>query len=240
MRSITQTAAGMVAAKPDASAPDRRPAAHTIRVGLGCVLGLLVFLGCASDHAPVDPAYAGGYASPTRGAQVAHPAGPGAAGWSRVSVDGADYAVRAPGGAVYSLSEYCRETKASVPSLARHLLIGTRVEEVISAGPIEHAGLVGHRQRFVAIAQDSGRRIAVDAVTLQQAACVYDLVVVSRADGDVGPDEQIFERWWQSFRPGPEAPADRTAQPLREPSSLVATDAPAPGAVRSRDGGDTA
>jgi len=111
--------------------------------------------------------------------------------------------VRGPDGPVYSLSARCRKTRASVAALARHLFIGIERDRFVDDGPIEHAGLAGYRQRVVTDEGGAGGAILIDAVTLKQGACVYDLLLVARGEPAFRAAEPVFERWWRSFAPGP-------------------------------------
>jgi hypothetical protein len=208
----------------------RVPWRTALLLSLSCAVGFAI--GCASDVGPGDPAYRGGYQSPELGFSVAHPGGPMAEGWRSISVEGADYAVRGPDGGIYSVGARCRRTAASVKSLARHLFIGTQTERVLKAGPIEHAGLPGYRQR-VQVAPDEDRGpLTIDAVTLKQGACVYDLVLIERGDAPSSAAESTFDPWWRSFRSGagPEAETDsgESGQAAGAPDA-AASQAPAKG-----------
>jgi hypothetical protein len=178
----------------------------------GLVACLVALLGCAGDLVRIEAEHGGGYQSRKLGFSVAHPAGPDATGWKNVSVEGADFAVRGPGGPVYSLSARCRKTRASVETLARHLFIGVEGNRFVEEGPIEHAGLAGYRQRVVTDSGGTDGAILIDAVTLKQGACVYDLLLVARGEPAFRAAEPVFERWWRSFVPGP-AGAAATAGP---------------------------
>ena len=170
-------------------------------IGLGACLA--IGLGCAGDLVPIDAEQGGGYRSRKLGYSLAHPAGADATGWQSVEVEGASFAVRGPDGPVYSLSARCRRTRASVATLARHLFIGIESDRFVDAGPLEHAGLSGYRQRVVTDEGGAGGAIMIDVVTLQQGDCVYDLLVVARGEPSFAAAEPVFERWWRSFSPGP-------------------------------------
>ena len=83
-----------------------------------------------------------------------------------------------------------------LPVLARHLRFGLRDVRDLTESPVTLAGLPGTTQRFRATLD--GVPVAVRAVTLRGAGCVYDLVGVAPPEGiaALAPD---FERFTGSF-----------------------------------------
>ena len=71
-----------------------------------------------------------------------------------------------------------------LPVLARHLRFGLRDVQDLVEAPVTLGGLPGATQRFRATLD--GVPVAVRAVTLQGAGCVYDLVGVAPPDGTLG------------------------------------------------------
>jgi hypothetical protein len=83
-----------------------------------------------------------------------------------------------------------------LPVLVRHLRFGLRDVQDLVEAPVRLGGLPGTAQRFRATLD--GVLVAVQAVTLRGAGCVFDLVGVAPPDGfaALAPD---FERFSSGF-----------------------------------------
>jgi hypothetical protein len=119
-------------------------------------------------------------------------------GWTRIDSE-ADLALRREGAAAGLMAHATCEGKPPVrplPVLARHLRFGLRDVQDLAESPLTLGGLPGTAQRFRATLD--GVPVAVRAVTLRGAGCVYDLVGVATPEGiaALAPD---FERFAGSF-----------------------------------------
>ena len=135
----------------------------------------------------------GGYVVAQKGYRVGAPEG-----WTRIEGE-ADLALRRADPAAGLMAHATCEGKPPVrplPVLTRHLRFGLRDVRDLTESPVTLAGLPGTTQRFRATLD--GVPVAVQAVTLRGAGCVYDLVGVAAPDGlaALAPD---FERFTGSF-----------------------------------------
>jgi hypothetical protein len=178
-----------------------------------CVLFALLGLGCAKDF-ETRQGSAGPYLEHREiGYYVAEaPVSPSLV-WVRTKVPGADLAYRNEEGTAMSLASRCRETRASVAALARQLTIGTERDELLAAGPLEHAGQDGWSQTFDT--QENGLSLRIKAITLLAGRCTYDWLLVAPGPAPFERAEPSFDAWMRSFVPpptvrGPEPPAPPT------------------------------
>jgi hypothetical protein len=135
----------------------------------------------------------GGYVVRGKGYRVSAPEG-----WTRIEGE-ADLALRRADSAAGLMAHATCEGKPPVrplPVLARHLRFGLRDVQDLAESPLTLGGLPGTAQRFRATLD--GVPVAVRAVTLRGAGCVYDLVGVATPEGiaALAPD---FERFAGSF-----------------------------------------
>ena len=135
----------------------------------------------------------GGYVVAQKGYRVGAPEG-----WTRIEGE-ADLALRRADPAAGLMAHATCEGKPPVrplPVLTRHLRFGLRDIRDLTESPVTLAGLPGTTQRFRATLD--GVPVAVQAVTLRGAGCVYDLVGVAPPEGiaALAPD---FERFTGSF-----------------------------------------
>jgi hypothetical protein len=138
----------------------------------------------------------GRYVVPDKGYRVGVPAG-----WTRVESE-ADVALRRADISAGLMAHATCQGKPPVrplPVLARHLRFGLRNVQELTETPTTLGGLSGTEQRFRATLD--GVPVAVQAVTLRGAGCVYDLVGVVPPEGlaALAPD---FERFSAGFALG--------------------------------------
>jgi hypothetical protein len=135
----------------------------------------------------------GSYIVPGKGYRVGAPDG-----WRRIETK-ADLALRRPDRPAGLMAHATCEGKAParpLPVLVRHLRFGLRDVQILTEAPVTLGGLPGTAHRFRATLD--GLPVAVRAVTLRGAGCVYDLVGVAPPDGlaELAPD---FERFLAGF-----------------------------------------
>ena len=119
-------------------------------------------------------------------------------GWTRIENE-ADLALRRTAGSAGLMAHATCEGKPParpLPVLVRHLRFGLRDVQDLVETPVTLGGLPGAAQRFRATLD--GVPVAVRAVTLRGAGCVYDLVGVAPPDAlsALAPD---FERFSGGF-----------------------------------------
>lgn len=135
----------------------------------------------------------GSYVVPRKGYRVGAPVG-----WMRIESD-ADLALRRadrPTGLMAHATCEGKPPARPLPVLVRHLRFGLRDVRDLAEAPVTLGGLPGTAQRFRATLD--GVPVAVRAVTLRGAACIYDLIGVAPPDELVAlaPD---FERFLAGF-----------------------------------------
>jgi hypothetical protein len=135
----------------------------------------------------------GSYVIARKGYRVGAPEG-----WMRIDSE-ADLALRRadpPAGLMAHATCEGKPPARSLPILVRHLRFGLRDIQDLVEAPASLDGLPGTAQRFRATLD--GVPVAVRALTLQGAGCVYDLVGVATPDGltAIAPD---FERFVGGF-----------------------------------------
>lgn len=153
------------------------------------LLGALVGGACAPTLLAVD----GRFVHRERGFSVAAPG----AGWSRVSLEGADLAFRGPRGTAMSLASRCGTPLAAPRVLARHLVIGVEGRRALGGESVEVGGWPGWLERFE-VEEDDGEVRRLCTLTVVADGCVYDWLLVTPSPPDEGLDE-AFDRWWSSF-----------------------------------------
>ena len=120
------------------------------------------------------------------------------AGWTPVKSDADLVLRRAEAGAGLMAHATCdgKPPTRPFPILARHLRFGLRDVQGLVEAPVTMGGLPGVAQGFRATLD--GVPVAVRAITLRGATCVYDLVGVASPDGVAAltPD---FERFTAGF-----------------------------------------
>jgi hypothetical protein len=103
-------------------------------------------------------------------------------GWSRIESK-ADVALRRtdrPAGLMVHATCEGKPPARPLPVLVRHLRFGLRDIQALGEAPVTLGGLPGTAHRFRATLD--GVPVAVRAVTLRGAGCVYDLVGVAPPD----------------------------------------------------------
>jgi hypothetical protein len=135
----------------------------------------------------------GSYVVARKGYRVGAPEG-----WTQIESE-ADLALRRADAAAGLMAHATCEGKPParpLPVLVRHLRFGLRDVQELVEMPVTLGGLPGTAQRFRATLD--GVPVAVRAVTLRGAGCVYDLVGVAPPDGlaALAPD---FERFSGGF-----------------------------------------
>ena len=136
----------------------------------------------------------GSYVVPGKGYRVGAPEG-----WRRIESE-ADLALgRAdrPAGLMAHATCEGKPPARPLPVLVRHLRFGLRDVQDLAEAPVTLGGLPDTAHRFRATLD--GVPVAVRAVTLRGAGCVYDLVVVA-PPGRLEAVAADFERFAQSFR----------------------------------------
>lgn len=152
------------------------------------------------------------------GYEIAYPAVLREPGWRIEPVDEADLLVRDEGGRLWALASTCRATAAALPLLAGELARATGGERVGPLEPIALAGLDGLVQRLSR--EDEGVRLAIKTVTLRGTRCAYDWILIAPKGVRFAALEPRFDRWWQSFRPGPsERPPGRGEPAASRPAA---------------------
>jgi hypothetical protein len=149
---------------------------------------LAALAGCAGVRLQEDR-----YVIPGKGYRVGAPAG-----WTRIESE-ADLTLRRANLSAGLMAHATCEGKPPtrpLPVLARHLRFGLRDVQELAEAPVTLGGLPGTGQRFRATLD--GAPVAVRAVTLRGAGCVYDLVGVAPPDeiAALAPD---FERFSTGF-----------------------------------------
>lgn len=144
----------------------------------------------------------GAYLDEAKGFRVALPPG-----WERIQVEGADLALRAPGGEVtLAVAASCPPAEeAEPPILTRHLLFGLRHRELLRQAPVSLDGATGLKTRLRARAGAGGAPVLVEAVVVRRGDCLYDLLAVARpeaAEGGAAGFETLL-RGWQFLRGAP-------------------------------------
>jgi hypothetical protein len=147
----------------------------------------LLLVACAGDLL----AERGGWRSRREGFWISNPG----AGWERFDLEGADLAFRQGGSETMSLQARCGRPVTSPQIMARHLMIGIPERTLRQAGPYLVADRSGWMQTFDARVE--GRMVRIQTVTLVDADCAYDFVLV--AAGDPGPAQRDFEAWVEDF-----------------------------------------
>jgi hypothetical protein len=155
------------------------------------VAGGVMLAGCAAGRGRAD---GGAVVVRDKGYRVTVPAG-----WEPLPSVEADVALRqAALGAGLMAHGTCegKTPRRSLPVLVRHLRFGLRDVQELSESPVTVGGLPGTAQRFRATLD--GVPVAVRAVTLRGAGCVYDLVGVAPPESlaALTPD---FERFAGGF-----------------------------------------
>jgi hypothetical protein len=135
----------------------------------------------------------GSYVISQKGYRVGAPEG-----WTRIASD-ADLALRRADLSAGLMAHATCEGRAPgrpLPVLVRHLRFGLRDVQDFVEAPVTLGGLPGAAHRFRATLD--GVPVAVQAVTLHGAGCVYDLVGVAPPDrlAALAPD---FERFTAGF-----------------------------------------
>ena len=142
----------------------------------------------------------GAYLDEAKGFRVALPQG-----WERVQVEGADLALRPPGGgATLAVAASCppaEEGEAAV--LARHLFFGLRQRELLRQEPVNVDGTVGLQTLLSATL--NGAPVLVQSVVIRRGKCLYDLLGVARPEAASGGAAAFGDllRGWQFLQGAP-------------------------------------
>lgn len=159
------------------------------------VLAALLLTGCGGGRF-----LNGAYLDEAKGFRVALPPG-----WERVQVEGADLALRGPGGAVtLAVAASCPPAEeAEPPILTRHLFFGLRQRELLRQEPVSVDGATG--LQTLLRAKVAGAPILVQAVVIRRGNCLYDLLGVTRPEAAAGGEAAFgaLLRGWQFLRGAP-------------------------------------
>ena len=162
----------------------------------GAVVGLTILAGAACAGGPVLEG--GAYRDAKLGWTIAEPP----AEWRRIRVEGADLALRGPGGELMSLTVHCGAPPAAPAILARQLRAAAPGSQVRDAGELTVAGRPSWRQVFDV--QREGKALRIETLTRVDGRCVQDFALASQAERPAA--EAAFAAWWSSFRAAPERP----------------------------------
>jgi hypothetical protein len=159
------------------------------------VLSALLLAGCGGGRF-----LNGAYVDEAKGFRVALPPG-----WERVPMEGADLALRQPGGgATLAVAASCPPAEEAEPAiLTRHLLFGLRQREVLRQEPVSLDGATG--LRTLVSARAAGAPILVQSVVVRRGDCLYDLLAVARPEAAAG-GEAAFKALlggWEFLRGAP-------------------------------------
>ena len=125
------------------------------------------------------------------------------AGWRVIGDSQADLELqRADGAAGMLATATCRPemTRRRWAVLERHLLLGLRERETLEESETSLAGLRGVRVVVEGRMRDSDDRIRIEAYTLKDDRCVYDLVYAA-PPASFAASHDTFARFVASFRP---------------------------------------
>lgn len=157
------------------------------------VLAALLLAGCGGGRF-----LNGAYLDEAKGFRVGLPQG-----WERVQVEGADLALRPPGGgAALAVAASCppaEEGEAAV--LTRHLFFGLRQRQLLRQEPVTVDGTTGLRTLLSATL--NGAPVLVQSVVLRRGKCLYDLLGVAQPEAGAGGEAafgDLLQRW--QFLPG--------------------------------------
>jgi hypothetical protein len=159
----------------------------------GAVVGLAILASAACAGGPVLEG--GAYRDAKLGWTIAAPP----AEWTRIRVEGADLALRGPGGELMSLTVHCGVPLAAPATLARHLRLGVPDSQVRDAAEVSVDGRPGWTQVFDA--HRDGKTVRIATVTRVDERCVQDFALASQ--GERPAAEVAFDAWWKSFRAAP-------------------------------------
>jgi hypothetical protein len=135
------------------------------------------------------------------GYEIAYPEVLGDPGWETGRLDEADLLVRHSDGALWALASTCRGTRAPLWVLAAELARATGGTPRGKSLQVLQSGLDGISQRLER--EEGGQRLQIKTVTLRGARCTYDWVLIAPSEARLAALEPGFDRWWQSFEPGP-------------------------------------
>ena len=126
-------------------------------------------------------------------------------GWTVVDDSQADLELRRLDGRAGMLAAAtCRRATARRrdADLRRHLLLGLRERETLEEGPTSVAGLPGVHVVVEGRMRNSDDRIRIEAYTLKDDRCVYDLLYVA-PPASFASSRTDFARFVASFAPAP-------------------------------------
>jgi hypothetical protein len=156
---------------------------------------MLLFTGCGGGRF-----LNGAYLDEAKGFRVALPPG-----WERVRVEGADVALREPGGAVtLAVAASCPPAEEAEPAiLTRHLFFGLRQRELLRQERVIVDGATG--LQTVLSARVGGTPVLVQSVVVRRGNCLYDLLTVARPEAAAGGEAAFgaFLHGWQFLRGAP-------------------------------------
>jgi len=139
----------------------------------------------------------GAYLDEAKGFRVALPPG-----WERVRLEGADVALREPGGAVtLAVAASCPPAEEAEPAiLTRHLFFGLRQRELLRQERVSVDGATG--LQTVLSARVGGTPVLVQSVVIRRGNCLYDLLAVARPEAAAGGEAAFgaFLHGWQFLR----------------------------------------
>ena len=181
------------------------------RQGPGCdsvaiMRSALVFLavglmGCAGVRLPAGSEREPRFRHRELGYEIAYPEVLDDPGWETGRLDEADLLVRHPDGTLWALASTCRATRAPLWVLAAELARATGGTPRGESRRVLQGGLDGISQRLER--EEDGQRLQIKTVTLRGARCTYDWVLIAPGEKRLAALEPGFDRWWQSFEPGP-------------------------------------
>ena len=160
-------------------------------LGLAVALGALALAGCAGRR------ISGGVYHSDKGYRVRIPG----AEWMVVDQSKADLELRHRDGASGMVVNAVCDGKASRRSpgvLRSHLLAGLRERKMIERQDVSLDGRAGTRTVLEAHAVGSDSRFLIDAVTVTDERCVYDLIYAAPVEG-VADHHAAFDQFVGSF-----------------------------------------
>ncbi|HET7342794.1 MAG TPA: hypothetical protein VFL90_15125 [Methylomirabilota bacterium] len=124
-------------------------------------------------------------------------------GWDVVDDARADLELRrraAPAGMLVNGLCDARTARHDWPTLSRQLLLGLRDRVTLASDDVPVNGHLASHRLLEGRMRDSDERVRIEAYTLKEGRCVYDLLYVAPpADFDAGRSD--FTRFVESFRP---------------------------------------
>jgi len=162
---------------------------------------LLLLAGCSTKLLASGQGEEARFQHRELGYTIAYPSVLNRPDWETRRIDESDLLVRHPDSSAWALSSQCRATLARPRLLAGELARATGGSLVEPGHAIRHANLDGWSQRLVR--REGERVLEIKTVTLRGTRCTYDWILLAPSPARFAELEPAFDRWWQSFEPGP-------------------------------------